>query len=335
MEEPQTTTIDSDRLFSNQPVFWQLLILLLILIALFSSAIFGEIRHIATERAKEAMGQPSQLGAAAITATDKPARIEKVALEGNAAYVYDLTTGTVLYDKKADEVYPLASITKLMTAMLAHEILSDTDGVTINERATKEDGDSGVEAGETFYRGDLSELVLLTSSNDGAYALAERAGRELDENDPVSAFVAAMNIRAAELGFSSLTFNNPTGLDVSTSVAGGYGSAKDVARLMSYLLTTYPEIITPTTESNVAVFNLSGDYHDAENTNSTVASIDGLLASKTGFTDLAGGNLTIAYDAGLNRPIVVVVLGSSRTGRFTDVLRLVDATNEALYVPKN
>jgi D-alanyl-D-alanine carboxypeptidase len=318
-------------LFSNQPVFWQLLVLLLIMIAIFSSAIFGELRQVASERAREALQMSgAQMGAAAITATSKEVSIPAQSLEASAAIVLDLSTNAVLYEENKAMVLPLASITKLMTALLAHEILSESTSVSISEGATAQDGDSGLRGGESFYRSDLSELVLLTSSNDGAYALAERAGRELDQNAPVAAFVAAMNVRAEQLGLSSLRFLNPTGLDVSEREAGGYGSAEDVAKLMGYLLRTYPDIITPTKDEVVAIFNQAGDYHEAENTNSTVLAIDGLLASKTGFTDLAGGNLVIAYDAGLNRPIIVVALGSSRTGRFNDIIKLVAATNVSI-----
>lgn len=332
---PETNPIEEgvapSHLFSNQPVFWQLLILLLIMIAIFSSAIFGELRHVASERAREALETSGALmGAAAITSTVKEASIPPQSLEATAALVYDLSSGATLYEENGDMVLPLASITKLMTALLAHEILSESTSVAISDGATAQDGDSGLRGGESFYRSDLSELVLLTSSNDGAYALAERAGRELDQNAPVAAFVSAMNVRAEQLGFSSLRFLNPTGLDVSEREAGGYGSAEDVAKLMAYLLRTYPDIVTPTKDEVIAVFNQTGDYHEAENTNSTVLAIDGLLASKTGFTDLAGGNLVIAYDAGLNRPVVVVALGSSRTGRFTDIITLVDATNRSI-----
>jgi D-alanyl-D-alanine carboxypeptidase len=71
-----------------------------------------------------------------------------------------------------------------------------------------------------------------------------------------------------------------------------------------------------------------GFIHTAENTNKQVYSFPGLLGSKTGYTDYAGGNLAVVFDAGLNHPIAVVVLGSSLDGRFTDVRKLVDATAE-------
>ena len=74
------------------------------------------------------------------------------------------------------------------------------------------------------------------------------------------------------------------------------------------------------------VYNSAGAYHEAFNTNELVGDIPNLLGSKTGFTDLAGGNLTIAFDAGFDRPIIITVLGSTREGRFDDVATLIAAS---------
>ena len=75
--------------------------------------------------------------------------------------------------------------------------------------------------------------------------------------------------------------------------------------------------------------NTFGGMHP-ENTNKVVDAIGTVLASKTGYTTLAGGNLVVAFDAGVDRPIIVVVLGSTHQGRFYDVLKLVEATRAQL-----
>ncbi len=69
-----------------------------------------------------------------------------------------------------------------------------------------------------------------------------------------------------------------------------------------------------------------------KNTNEVVQNIDGLIASKTGYTDLSGGNLVVAFDAGLNHPIIVTVLGSSQEGRFSDTLKLINEARNAIQV---
>jgi D-alanyl-D-alanine carboxypeptidase len=121
-----------------------------------------------------------------------------------------------------------------------------------------------------------------------------------------------------------------TGLDISANQPGAAGNAKDVSFLMEYILINYPEILTPTQKASARVYNSTGQYHDVENTNDIVNRIPNVLGSKTGFTDLAGGNLTIAFDIGLNRPIIVTVLGSSREERFSDVLTIIAAVQKSI-----
>jgi D-alanyl-D-alanine carboxypeptidase len=102
---------------------------------------------------------------------------------------------------------------------------------------------------------------------------------------------------------------------------------------MEYILVIYPEILAPTTQSATRVYNTAGAYHDVDNTNAIATQIPNLLGSKTGYTDLAGGNLTVAFDLGLNRPIIITVLGSTRDARFSDVLELVAAVQESVTEP--
>jgi D-alanyl-D-alanine carboxypeptidase (penicillin-binding protein 5/6) len=217
-----------------------------------------------------------------------------------------------------------------MTALLAYELIEQDKPATVSINAIRQEGSYGLSAGEQFNIQQLTQLALIESSNDAAYELAASVGGILGERDGVSQFVTGMNIRAAELGLQSLDFKNMTGLDISANQPGAAGNAKDVSFLMEYILTNYPEILTPTQKSNARVYNSTGQYHDVENTNDIVNRIPNVLGSKTGFTDLAGGNLTIAFDIGLNRPIIVTVLGSSREERFSDVLTLIAAVQNSI-----
>ena len=251
-------------------------------------------------------------------------------LTAESVFVWDVAKNKVLYQKNPDQLQPLASVTKLMTIMLAHELMREEGTVVIDESAVGQVGDSGIAPGEQFSLDTLADLTIMTSSNDGAYALAAATGSFLDTDEPAAAFVRAMNIRANELGLSQTYFRNPTGLDVSEDEAGAYGSARDTAFLMSYILRNYPGILEATTENSTALSNLTGQYHAAENTNPVVNSIPGLIGSKTGYTTLAGGNLVVAFDASINRPIIISVLNSSYNGRFVDVLELAAAARIAL-----
>ncbi len=256
--------------------------------------------------------------------TENP--FDEVRVVGKSAFVFDVREGRALFNKNADESLPLASITKLMTALVAYELLDDSSEVGITTAAIRTDGDSGLKDGESFSRKDITDMVLIASSNDGAAALALAGGKATGLDAPSETlFLTAMNLRARELGLTNTRFMNATGLDLSPTEAGAYSSARDVALLLEYIITMYPEITNLTTEHTMRIYNETGEYHEVENTNEMVDSIDGLIASKTGFTELAGGNLVVAFEAGLNRPIIVAVLGSTFDDRFTDVKRLADA----------
>ncbi len=251
-------------------------------------------------------------------------------LVGEAAFVWDVNAGKALYQKNETEKLPLASVTKLMTALLSDEIMTSQSSVTVSNAALSQSGDSGLLRDEVFKRQTLSDLTLMSSSNDGAFALAIAAGEKLRSGDGANAFVQAMNVRARELGLNDTTYYNPTGLDVSAEQAGAYGTAKDMAILMQYIIEHNPDILAYTREDSAHIYDELGNYHQASNTNYYVDQIPGIIGSKTGYTDLAGGNLVVAYDAGLNHPVIVAVLGSTQNDRFTDVMQLIEASNNYL-----
>jgi serine-type D-Ala-D-Ala carboxypeptidase (penicillin-binding protein 5/6) len=244
-------------------------------------------------------------------------------LEASAAYVWDVRHQRALYNKSANTQLPLASITKLMTSLVALETLKPDAKVPMTLAAISQDGPSDFRDGEIFGAQALSDFSLVSSSNDGEYALAAAAAAALSKNGSTSTalFIDAMNKKAEEIGLSQTYFINPTGLDESTTKSGAYGSARDMAFLMEYLLEYHPQVLEGTTEKYTRV--RGKEIHTATNTNEIITQIPGVLASKTGYTDLAGGNLLIAFDAGLNRPVIVSVLGSSREGRFKDVAALI------------
>ncbi|KKS29042.1 MAG: Serine-type D-Ala-D-Ala carboxypeptidase [Parcubacteria group bacterium GW2011_GWA2_43_11] len=255
-------------------------------------------------------------------------------IEAKSAVVYDIYQNTVLYGLREQEQMPLASLTKLMTALVATETLDQQKNIAISQFALETEGDSGFLVNESWNIRDLISFTMVTSSNDGADALAAAAG-SLFESTPstspeyakVDAFVKKMNSRAHELGLQNTTYVNATGLDEGYR-NGGVGTAQDMSTLMTYIWEHEPQAILHTDMYSHEYVSSDGFLHSALNTNEYVNTIPGLQGSKTGYTDLAGGNLAIVYDAGLNHPIVIVVLGSSREGRFSDVDTLVDATYE-------
>jgi len=259
-----------------------------------------------------------------------------VKLEAKAAYVLDITTGNVLYAQNEEAQLPLASLTKLMTAIVASEYLKADESIAISDSDLLVEGNSGLVSGERWTVRDLLSFTLVVSANDGALALARAAGEKIEEEaetkalvqkSSVDQFITHMNEKATVLGLAQTYFLNPTGLDSTEYTSGGYGSAHDVATLLMYAIKNNLSVTESTRRPESAYLSDGGlDEHHAINTNQIIDKIPGLMASKTGFTDLAGGNLVIAFDAGINHPIVIAVLGSSIEGRFSDVDTLIQET---------
>ncbi len=249
-------------------------------------------------------------------------------IEGKAAVVYDLAQKKVLYGKNEGKQLPLASLTKLMTAYVAHAALSSSTQVVIPQDRLASDGDPALVSGDVWNFNDLLGYTLMESSNDGARAIASVAGAALSgqSQEEEKTFITRMNAATQELGMTQTYFNNETGLDTSSQESGAYGSARDVALLLGYLLQDASDIFEDTSALTDTFISTTGTAYTAHNTNQRVGEIPALIASKTGYTDLAGGNLAVVFDAGVNHPVAVVVLGSSSDGRFNDTKALVDAT---------
>jgi D-alanyl-D-alanine carboxypeptidase len=261
-------------------------------------------------------------------------------LSAKAAIVWDISRQEALYELNSRAQLPLASLTKVMTALIAGEILPEGLIITIEPPYLEAESDDGLLADEQWRLSELIDFTLVKSSNDGALALAAVAGalgQQQAQNGEINSllvgverFTEAMNARAAELGLTQTYFTNGTGLDVSESTAGSYGSAYDMARLMEHVIQKKPEVFAATRAASASFTSASGFVHNVSNTNDLVNKIPGLIAGKTGYTDLAGGNLAIVFDAGPAHPISVVVLGSSLQGRFSDTEKLVWAALEKL-----
>lgn len=278
-----------------------------------------------------AAGAESQSAAVASTT---PNPFEGLSLEAQAAYVKDLSTERVLYAKNALAPLPLASLTKIATALTVSEALSPTTVVTLPRNLYAANGGEFLRAGETWRVRDILNFMLVTSSNDAAEYLAAIADRSVHGRYPDSptggASIWRMNDLARSVASSKMYFLNASGLDESETQAGAYGSASDVAALLAYAASTSPDIFIGTTKGDVRLVSVEGAEVSARNTDEALNAIPGLVMGKTGYTDLAGGNLAVLFDIGLSHPVVAVVLGSSYEGRFEDIKRLVEASQRAI-----
>lgn len=251
---------------------------------------------------------------------------DDVTLTGASILVQDIVSGAILYEKNSTAELPLASLTKIMTGMVAQEVLTPETRIRLSPEVLATEGDQGLFIYEELTVEDLIDFMLVASSNDAARALGDAIEQATGET-----ITDIMNRKAREIGLRTTRFLNETGLDVEEALEGGaYGSARDVGMLLEYVTETHPDLLVSTREQDLAILSSFGISHTAQNTNILVHDIPWLIGAKTGFTDLAGGNLAVVFDAGLNKPIVAVVLGSTREGRFEDMEVLVTTTFEYL-----
>jgi len=246
----------------------------------------------------------------------------KINLGARSAYVFNTNTGEVIFKKDSDTQLPLASVTKVMTAYSALKRLPENTIIKIDYNALNEEGDTGLLVGEEWELDELVEFMLMVSSNDAARALADATA--LYENS--LSFSNLINTDVIEIGLANTYFSNPSGLDTSKDLSGAFGTAEEVAKFFNFAIQKYPEVFSVTSKLEKEFISESGFIHKAENTNESVRDITGLVASKTGFTDLAGGNLVVAYDIGPGKRMVAVVLGSTVEERESDIKQLVNAS---------
>ncbi len=288
------------------------LVALLLVSGAFGSGVYAAVRY-------------SPEAATAAAAESLAPRVPTVALDpadivGTSAVLYDVSTGRVLYQKNSNEPLPLASLTKLMAAQAVLSVKEPGTPVLIKPADLRPEGDSGLRAGETMALGDLIRLALVASSNDAITAAAGSLGA-----DPMS----RMNAAAQTLGLANTVFYNPTGLDLDKQRSGAYGSAYDVARLAALFYTDHADFFELTTLPGVNVDGGAGRI-TLPATSLPLQDIPGFVAAKTGYTDLAGGNLVAIFDLEPGLTVAAVVLGSTHEGRFTDIRTLIEAARASL-----
>jgi D-alanyl-D-alanine carboxypeptidase len=242
-----------------------------------------------------------------------------VRLQAKRALAIDLNSGAILYEKLSHEPQPIASITKLMTAMVVLDLGFDPEKIIQMLPSDERAGAfTNVYRYENIYAKDLLAASLIPSDNNATVALARSTG--LSEAE----FVEAMNKKAAELGLKDSTFAEPTGLSENNQA-----SAYDVAKLV-YSSLQYPEILDLTSKADY-FFNVTGSGRQVK-----LFSTDYLLSNqlfkngdyrilggKTGFIDEAGYCFAVQIENKDGQKIIGVILGSqSIDSRFQDMKAL-------------
>jgi len=228
-------------------------------------------------------------------------------VRSNAALVLDTTNGSVVFERKAELVAPIASITKLMTALVALDAKLPMDEIIEIEPADRWKGKgsfSRLTTGTKLSRGDLLHLALMASENRAARAV----GRSFPGGEP--AFVKAMNAKAKALGMTQTHFDDPSGLSTEN-----VSSARDLAKLV-IAASRNPTIREFSTSPSHTV-KVGRSMLEFRNTNSLVKNPSwDITVQKTGFINEAGECLVMQTMIE-ERPVVIVLLNSF--GKYTRV----------------
>ena len=246
---------------------------------------------------------------------------EPFEIDAKAAILMDASTGTILYEKNIHEALPPASVTKVMTMLLAMEALDSNmitlqDEVVISERASSMGGTQiYMEPGETKKVEDLMKAIAIRSANDASVAIAEHiAGTE-------ELFINKMNTRANELGMKDTTFINTNGLPVEGHVTSAY----DIA-LMSQELLKHKDVHRwlTTWMDTVEVGKKNKSVQELVNTNKLLRTYNGITGIKTGSTDEAKYCLSASATRGSNTFIAVILAAPTSPIRFREAAKLLD-----------
>lgn len=230
-------------------------------------------------------------------------------LTAHAALGYDLNSGTILYANNLDEKLPIASLTKLMTAIITVKNSDLNALVQIGEQGQVVGSSIGLVPGEIITVRNLLKALLIPSSNDAGLALANFVGKN-QEN-----FTALMNQEAQKLGLVDTRFANPVGWDSDEN----YSNTWDLVKIAQEFL-RHPELAEIVRTKQTEITDTSGKYiYDLHTTNKLLLDDPEVIGIKTGFTSKALGNLIILSDHN-GALVLTIVLGSENREQDTQKL---------------
>ena len=246
------------------------------------------------------------------TNTNNTTKTEEVDISSRIALIYDRASGRILYEKNGNKQTPMASTTKIMTAIVVLENAKLTDTVTITTKAAGIGGSRlGLKKNDKITVNDLLYGLMLRSGNDAAVALAIHVGGS------VEGFAEMMNKKAEELNLTNSHFVVPHGLDNE----GHYTTAYELAKMADYALKIdkFKEIVG----TKVATIHINGYAKKINNTNNLLGSVSGVYGVKTGFTNGAGRCLVTACKRN-DLDIITVIIGADTNKiRSKDTIKLI------------
>lgn len=238
-------------------------------------------------------------------------------IDSRVALVYDRNSGKIMYQKNGERKTPMASTTKIMTAIVIVENCNMQDVVTIESKAAGTGGSRlGLKKNDKITVNDLLYGLMLCSGNDAAVALAIHAGGSIE------GFAEMMNQKAEELGLENSHFVVPHGLDTKNHFTTAY----ELAKIADYAL-NIPKIKEIVGSKNYTV-TINGYPKAIRNTNELLGYLDGVYGVKTGFTNGAGRCLVTACKKGKLDMITVVLGADTKKIRTADSIKLIEYTHQ-------
>ena len=240
--------------------------------------------------------------------------------------------GTVYFQRNDSDTAPIASVTKVMTALVALENSPLDYTVAVSETAANiGESSANLQAGDTMTLEDALKALMIPSGNDAAQAIAESVGAQLadDPSNPengTQAFVDAMNAKAVELGMEDTLFTNPHGLDDEGFESDQHSCAKDVSLMCSAAMKSedFRAVVSGQFSSCTVTRNGAQESIELESTDELIGTSEGTCGIKTGFTDAAGGCFAGANNRD-GQDLYAIVLGSTdEETRFSDTTELWD-----------
>lgn len=232
----------------------------------------------------------------------------KNAISSPAHIAIDLESGKTLLSKNPEQNRPIASITKMMNAVVARENIADDKQIIINDAMLAPLGGS-----PTIYKGlaisaqNLLRASLIQSTNDAAEALAQTAGKEK--------FLALMNQKAAELGMANTAFYDSCGLDPKNR-----STPADLAKLVAHVHKNHPEILDISKSNDFWLADKSGNLMKFQNVNNFYP-MSAFLGGKTGYLPEAKQAIASVFEVN-KKPVAIVALYSAN--RQNDVFRILE-----------
>jgi len=228
-------------------------------------------------------------------------------VSASGVLITDLQSGQLVYGRDLDRRRPIASLTKLMTALIVVETMDLDEMIKVPADIAEVEGlVVYLKPGERYSVRSLLTALLINSANDAAEVLARHGG-----NDSVAAFVNQMNERAKTLGLKDTSFRNPSGLDETHH----FSTSRNIAWLTTYALRK-PAIAERMGMKNATITSSIGNTIQLTNTNQLLHSESAVILGKTGTTDAAGECLLSIVQEG-GRSYVVILLHSS--DRYADM----------------